>query len=977
MLLYLAKFSICLLIFMSFYKLCLERERMHNLKRLFLLAAVILSASIPLITFTTVVTYEPAAASTFTPIEVVENQELPAEITWQEYVPLVLWTLYWIGVVIFGFRFFRHLLQLTLKIKRNPKLKSNNFVHVLLNETVAPHTFFKYLFFNKTRYHNQEIPEAVFIHEQAHAKQLHALDILFIELFQIVFWFHPLVYMLKNDIKLNHEFLADNAVLQQGTASANYQQLLLAYSSHANHQLANAINYSSTRLSNELFSNQFGQVKKRFTIMNTKTSKTRTRLLSLLILPLIGVLVYSFSTEKTTYVERNATDTTSNLFFVTIEKVDNTLRLQCKDGCKWADISLENPNEPYIINDFGFSEGKTITTDKFTFKVTHNTDGISLQGLQGTTWNTLNFTLKDNETKAINKFGFADANTIIKKPVDKHFKPLKVRLINDNITINDIPSSVDTYKDDLNEVTKDWTDKNYKASTTDLIIDNCSEEFLKTIDLQFRQTDYFLIALQGSKTISAAEKAKSEKISFSKLNDTGSEKSISLSLAKSTRPVLKLSQNPLQLELNGKATSLSEIGKHFKQVITSAKSDLDIKATGGVNMSTIVAIMEATKTHLNKIYLDESAYIIEDRPEYNTTDQDGATKAQIAEYNRLAKHYNNLKDKIIRVKDYKTIKRIYKIMSLQQRKAAEPYPDFSLLPPPPPRPNNPPKNRKKVIEIIKEQPTPDTPVKVGNNVHTIQEVEEVIEEQPILDTPDNVETIEALEDVIETKKAPKIERLSHLENATYYLNGKVISKEKAYTINSNAIKSTKVIKKNGVGKVYIKTHKNAKNIYLKDGEKNNNLIPPPPPPPAKPKKTQKTGYIKSGKETLYFVTNANGVTYYNRWGQEVDKEGTIIKPEQTHASKVVEGQYIKKVYKDDAVVSEFAGELPPPPPPPKVPTFKELAKKGAIFYNENKQISAKQAIALRKQNPNLNIQIRQIDSEQPIVKLQKAPISAD
>ena len=49
------------------------------------------------------------------------------------------------------------------------------------------------------------------------------------EFLLIVFWFHPLLYLFKYSIKLNHEFLADQAVLKNGFDLKAYQQSLLTY----------------------------------------------------------------------------------------------------------------------------------------------------------------------------------------------------------------------------------------------------------------------------------------------------------------------------------------------------------------------------------------------------------------------------------------------------------------------------------------------------------------------------------------------------------------------------------------------------------------------------------------------------------------------------------------------------------------------------------------------------------------------------
>lgn len=285
MLIYILKFSACLFIFMAFYKLFLERETMHQLKRFYLLFALVLSIGFPLITFTQFV--EPVTITqNFTNAQqiVFEHEAIEQASLW-DYLPQLLWTVYGIGVLIFSLKFVLNLNVIFKKINRNPKLKAHRYINVLLSDEVTPHTFFNYIFLNKYKYESQQIPQEVFIHEQTHAEQKHSLDILFIELLQILFWFNPLLYFIKRDIKLNHEFLADKAVLLNGIQPSQYQQLLLAFSSNAAEpQLANAINYSS--------------IKKRFTIMKTQTSKQKMWLRSLLLLPLVALTLYGFSERR-------------------------------------------------------------------------------------------------------------------------------------------------------------------------------------------------------------------------------------------------------------------------------------------------------------------------------------------------------------------------------------------------------------------------------------------------------------------------------------------------------------------------------------------------------------------------------------------------------------------------------------------------------------------------------------------------------
>ncbi|MEW4923790.1 M56 family metallopeptidase [Algibacter sp. 2305UL17-15] len=310
MLAILLKSSACLALFMLFYKLCLEKTSAHTFKRFYLIAILIISMGIPFITFTEYVVVE-IQQPQFSDVSALQNNATPqnAEIsetkTIGDYLPTILWTIYALGVILFSFRFFKNLFQLFSRIRLNPRHKNKNFIIVLLEDLVTPHTFFKYIFLNKTNYEQNKIPQEVLLHEQTHAKQKHALDILYIEILQILFWFNPLLYFIKKDIKLNHEFLADRAVLNQGIDASTYQNTLLSFSANTSYSsLANAINYSS--------------IKKRFTIMKTQTSRTANWLRSLVVLPLLAILIYGFSQKIT--VEESQNSNKNQIIEVTLEE---------------------------------------------------------------------------------------------------------------------------------------------------------------------------------------------------------------------------------------------------------------------------------------------------------------------------------------------------------------------------------------------------------------------------------------------------------------------------------------------------------------------------------------------------------------------------------------------------------------------------------------------------------------------------------
>lgn len=284
MALYLLKSSACLAILLLFYKLFLEGHKMHTFKRLYLLAALALGFGIPLLTFTQ---YVHITMPVYTPN--FELLPLTSNVVVEEptkYLPYILWSIYGIGVLVFSMKFIINSANLFKKIHANPKEKLDKHTNVLLAEKTTPHTFLAYIFLYKKAYENNEIPQEVLLHEITHAQQKHSVDVLLVELLQILFWFNPLVYFFKHSIKLNHEFLADHAVLKNGANATAYGKILLAFSSAASEpQLANSINYSS--------------IKKRFTVMKKRTSKQSVWLRSLITIPVAALLLYGFSTTET------------------------------------------------------------------------------------------------------------------------------------------------------------------------------------------------------------------------------------------------------------------------------------------------------------------------------------------------------------------------------------------------------------------------------------------------------------------------------------------------------------------------------------------------------------------------------------------------------------------------------------------------------------------------------------------------------
>lgn len=582
MLIYIIKFSACLAIFMVFYKLVLEKTSMHSFKRFYLLGALMLALYIPSVTLVeyiepvlTDIDFIPPTAS-FESVESIPQQ------TSTSYTPTILWSLYGLGVLVFLLKFCINLQQIIIRIKNNPKYKSERFINVLVSNLMVPHTFFNYIFLNQFKYENRLIPEEVLLHEQAHAMQKHSVDVLIIELLQIVFWFNPLIYLLKHDIKLNHEFLADQAVIKNGVRASTYQNIILAFSSKAkDQQLANAINYSS--------------IKKRFTVMKTKTSKPSIWLKSLLILPLLALLLYSFAEHK--QVVKENTDSIA-LQGNASEGVSEALMKEYKDWIKQL-----NNNASSLFIPVGTFERLVAIYDLMSEEQRNSVGTHPL--LQNTT------------------------------PELYSTKP-------------NIPTTAqyESWKNEKEYAI--WLDRKH--------ISNAELNNYKTNDIAH---------YTSSKVQSNARSQKfPQPFQINIYTKNGFNKFYTETYVSGYKEICNQYSKAIQDYLKGPQIDNSELK------LLKAQADKFYNQFTKDDLKNNNNILPAPPVPMKK------------------PKQEGATKEQIAEYNKLAKYCNSqiAKKGVLKMKDVVRLKQLYGFMSDEQRKNAETLPDFTKLPPPPPPP---------------------------------------------------------------------------------------------------------------------------------------------------------------------------------------------------------------------------------------------------------------------------------------------------
>ena len=288
MITYFIKSGICLALLLAFYHLILEREKMHQFNRFYLLGSVLFSFLAPLYKIYIEVT--PQASELFVPMIVDSNTatEIVTSQTQEIDYMLYLAFAYTIIALILLVRFIKNLVSIYLKIKHHQKIKKEKATIILVDDAISPHTFWNYIFINKEEYNSNKIETELYTHELTHALQKHTFDVLLIEFLQVMFWINPTFIFLKKAIKLNHEFLADNKVITIHKNTTEYQYLLLNRAAWNNdYYLASNLNYLLT--------------KKRLLMMTKQSSRTKILLKKLAVIPVLAGFTLLFAERVEAY----------------------------------------------------------------------------------------------------------------------------------------------------------------------------------------------------------------------------------------------------------------------------------------------------------------------------------------------------------------------------------------------------------------------------------------------------------------------------------------------------------------------------------------------------------------------------------------------------------------------------------------------------------------------------------------------------
>jgi len=341
LLIYDLKVAVLIATFYFCYRLLMERETMHRLKRIVLLSSILLSLALPLCVITLHKTVEVESSQVETsagmPMQMADQPEqvitelgtISTEESVTPSVEAIVFAIFIIGLVCRLLFIANSYRQLRRMIKDSEQHSLEDGVTLaVVDLPVAPFSWMHTIVLSRIDY--EECNPSILAHERGHILLHHSWDIVFVEVLTALQWFNPVVWLLRRDLRTIHEYEADASVLSSGSDVSQYIQLLMRKAMGAKACiLANGINNSTT--------------KKRINMMLVNKSPRRNSLKLLALLPIVGVTLALNAETVTDVVYKN--DEPQKQVPIKKGKKDATIKTNANQGIQVIEASEATDKE--------------------------------------------------------------------------------------------------------------------------------------------------------------------------------------------------------------------------------------------------------------------------------------------------------------------------------------------------------------------------------------------------------------------------------------------------------------------------------------------------------------------------------------------------------------------------------------------------------------------------------------------------------
>lgn len=293
--LYFIKVNIALAVMYCFYKLLFSKDTFFGLRRLMLILIYITAFTYPLFNLSGWV----AIADSSVARQVISTlyQKVLPEITilgnnadetaTHSHIGTILIGIYAAGVLILLTRTLLEIWKTHLLLRHSEKTTIDGIRVCLIEQKEEPYSFFQWIYLHPDMHNAKELKE-ILAHEQTHVRELHSADVLLAQTVIILCWFNPFAWLLRSEMRINHEYLADSKVIANGYDKKTYQYHLIGLE-HTQPAAANLYNNFSVL-----------PLKNRIKMLNRKRTRSIMKSKYLMFIPVTALLILFSNCTTTT-----------------------------------------------------------------------------------------------------------------------------------------------------------------------------------------------------------------------------------------------------------------------------------------------------------------------------------------------------------------------------------------------------------------------------------------------------------------------------------------------------------------------------------------------------------------------------------------------------------------------------------------------------------------------------------------------------
>ena len=333
-LLYIGRCSLYLALFYAFFLLVMRRTTFFRLNRILLLVGTVACFLLPVLRLRTVevplLMVGPLTEAASEPgLTAGPSASSPVPYLELLYILGFLAVLAWTAVA---------MVRMYRTIRKGVATRLEDGIRLVLTEADIPS--FSWGRTIVMSWKDAEQNPVIRLHEEAHIRKAHTLDILLFTAVTLVHWFNPLVWITLSELKLLHEYEADDAVLNHGIDATQYQLLLVR----------KAVGDKRFTLANGF---QHAKLKNRIDMMLQAPSSGWKRLSWLAILPFLAGTMFLCNPVRAKVVPLETTpdqpvsvdfaDTTQSVPFQLVEQKPTFQGGTAAEFSQWVNANLKYP----------------------------------------------------------------------------------------------------------------------------------------------------------------------------------------------------------------------------------------------------------------------------------------------------------------------------------------------------------------------------------------------------------------------------------------------------------------------------------------------------------------------------------------------------------------------------------------------------------------------------------------------------------